>query len=58
MNQKIYKQTIKLATGEITTYFQENPNGSLVFYTPEAPFIVEWLAAGNTPEEWNSNGDF
>lgn len=50
---RMFKQVIVDQTGEYIIYRQENPDGSWVFYTPEAPFIVEWLAAGNTPEPWN-----
>jgi len=52
MDRKIYKQTIVLSTGEITTYFEKNSDGSFIIYTPEASFIIDWLSEGNTTEEW------
>ena len=50
----IYKQTIPQPNGDnIIMYRQENADGSMVFYTEEAPFIIQWLAEGNTAEEWS-----
>ena len=49
----IYKQTLIQPNGStIVMYRQENADGSVVFYTEEAPFIIAWLAEGNTAEEW------
>jgi len=54
----IYKQTITEPNGTIVImYRQENADGSLVFYTPEADFIKAWVAEGNTAEEWQPDGE-
>jgi hypothetical protein len=50
----IYKQTVTERNGSTyIMYRQENADGSMVFYTEEAPFIIQWLAEGNTAEEWS-----
>ena len=38
--------------GETILYRLDNEDGSVVFYTPESPVIIAWLAEGNTPEPW------